>query len=380
MGTKTAGLDNAAQRRVEDILAEVTASGAECGVQVAAWFDGEPVVDAWAGSVDAAGERPMGPDTIIPAWSMGKGVVAALVAVLVDRGALAYDTPVARHWPEFGAAGKEGITLGHVLGHAAGLPHLPPDITVEQLLDLPAMADWLAAQPPHWEPGSAFGYHAWTYGILVAEILRRATGRSCDELLREELAEPLGIGDDLLFHIPEHLASRVADCEDGGWGALLDRMPPGAPFFVAAPPGVLPLAELANRSDFRSTVLPSNGYLTARAAARMYAALACGGELDGVRLLSGATLKTAATPQFSGVDRTMGGPGAMGYGFTVGDSRPSPVRPAGAFGHSGSGGTTGFADPAHRFSFAVVKNRMTVPGLDARLAAGIREALGITSG
>ncbi|MFE3942330.1 serine hydrolase domain-containing protein [Streptomyces sp. NPDC059118] len=371
--------DSPAQRRVEEVLAEVTGSGVEAGVQVAAWYDGELVVDAWAGTADAVEGRPMGPDTLVPAWSTGKGVAAALVAVLVDQGALAYDAPVARYWPRFGTAGKERITLGQVLGHMAGLPRLPADTTPERLLDLPVMADWIAGQRPQWEPGSAFGYHAWTYGVLLAEILRRATGRSCDQLLREELAGPLGIGDELLFHVPEHLASRVATCDDGGWAARLERMPPGAPFFDCVPHGVLPVAELGNRADFRRTALPANGVMTARGAARLYAVLACGGELEGVRLLSTETLKEATTGWVSGVDRVMGTTCTMGGGFVIGDSGPKPLRPAGGFGHSGSGGSTAFADPAHRFSFALVKNRMTVPGLDVRLADGIRTALGIAS-
>lgn len=371
--------DNPAQRRVEEVLAELTGSGVEVGVQVAAWRDGELVVDAWAGTADIAGGRPIGPDTLVPAWSTGKGVAAALVAVLVDQGVLAYDAPVARYWPRFGAAGKERITLGQVLGHMAGLPQLPADVTPERLLDLPAMADWIAGQRPRWEPGSAFGYHAWTYGVLLAEILRRATGRTCDQLLREELAGPLGSGDELLFHVPEQLASRVATCYDGGWAARLERMPPGAPFFDCVPHGVLPVAELGNRDDFRRTALPANGVMTARGVARLYAVLACGGELEGARLLSAATLKEATTGWASGVDRMMGTTCTMGGGFVIGDSGAKPVRPAGGFGHSGSGGSTAFADPAHRFSFALVKNRMTVPGLDARLASEIRTALGIAS-
>ncbi|MBB4795973.1 serine hydrolase domain-containing protein [Streptomyces nodosus] len=372
--------DSPAQRRVEEILAELTGSGVEAGVQVAAWCDGELVVDAWAGTADVAEERPMGPETLVPAWSTGKGVAAALVAVLVDQGVLAYDAPVARYWPRFAAEGKERVTLGHVLAHSAGLPQLPADVTPERLLDLPAMADWIAGQQPQWEPGSAFGYHAWTYGVLLAEILRRATGRTCDQLLRDELAGPLGIGDELLFHVPEHLTSRVATCYDGGWAARLERMPPGAPFFRCVPHGVLPVAELGNRDDFRRIALPANGIMTARGAARLYAALACGGELEGVRLLSAATLKEATTGWVSGVDRMMGTTCTMGGGFVIGDSGEKSVRPAGGFGHSGSGGSTAFADPAHRFSFALVKNRMTVPGLDARLTSEIRTALGIASG
>ncbi|MCX5388556.1 serine hydrolase [Streptomyces sp. NBC_00094] len=371
--------DNPAQRRVEAILAEVTGTGAETGIQVAAWLDGEVVVDAWAGAADVAEGRPMGPDTLIPAWSTGKGVAAALVAVLVDQGRLEYEAPVARYWPRFDAEGKGRVTLGQLLAHTAGLPQLPADVTPERLLDLPTMADWLAGQRPRWEPGSALGYHAWTYGVLLAEILHRATGRTCDQLLREELAGPLGIGDDLLFHVPEELAPRMATSYDGGWAARLRRMPADAPFFDCAPRGVLPVAELANRADFRRTALPANGIMTARGVARMYAALACDGELDGVRLISPATLRAATTGRASGADRMLGTSWTMGHGFVVGDSGAKPVRSPGGFGHSGSGGNTACADPAHRFSFAVVKNRMTVAGLDARLFGEVRAALGITN-
>ncbi|MFE5584096.1 serine hydrolase domain-containing protein [Kitasatospora sp. NPDC056531] len=371
--------DNPAQRRVEAILAELTGTGEETGVQVAAWLDGEVVVDARAGRADLAGGRPMGPDTLVPSWSTGKGVAAALVAVLVDRGVLAYEAPVARYWPEFGAAGKEFVTLGQVLDHTAGVPQLPTDVTPERLLDLPAVAAWLAGQRPRWEPGSAVGYHAWTYGVLLAEILRRATGRTCDQLLRDELAAPLGVSDELLFHVPDHLLPRLATCYDGGWAALLERMPAEAPFFAAVPRAVLPVAALANRADFRRTPLPANGIMTARAVARLYAALACGGELSGVRLLSEATLKEAATGRASGVDRTMGIPWTMGRGFVVGDASSPPVRPPSAFGHSGSGGSTAFADPAARFSFALIKNRMTAPGLDSRLVHEVRTALGLAA-
>ncbi|MEV8099213.1 serine hydrolase domain-containing protein [Kitasatospora sp. NPDC085879] len=371
--------DGPAQRRVEAVLAEVVGSGAETGVQVAAWLDGELVVDAWAGTADVAEGRPMGPDTLVPAWSTGKGVAAALVAVLVDRGALAYEAPVAQYWPQFGAAGKERVTLGQVLAHTAGLPQLPPDVTPERLHDLPAMADWLAGQSPRWEPGSRPGYHAWTYGLLLAEILRRATGRTCERLLREELAEPLGIGDELLFGVPDRLLPRVATCYDGGWAARLERMPE-EPFSVAVPRGVRPVAELANRADVRRTALPANGVMTARGAARMYAALACGGELEDVRLLSAKTLEAATTGWASGVDRILGVPVTMGRGFVVGDSRATPMRSAVAFGTSGSGGSAACADPANRFSFALVKNRMTVHGLDVRLIGEVRAALGLADG
>ncbi|MGP9022455.1 serine hydrolase domain-containing protein [Streptomyces sp. BR1] len=367
---------NAAQTRVQEILDELTASGEETGIQVAVHLDGELVVDAWSGLADTKSGRPMDGETLVPSWSTGKGVAAALVAVLVDKGVLDYDTPIAAHWPEFAANGKDRITLGQLLSHSAGLPQLPPDLTPEELFDIPAVGDWLAGQAPLWEPGTETGYHAWTYGILLAEILRRATGRTCDELLRDEIAAPLGIADSLLFAVPDRLADRLATCYDGGWAALLDRIPEGAPFFVCAPRQVLPVASLANRPDYRRAALPANGTMTARAASRMYAALACG-EIDGVRLLSDATLKAATTPRASGKDRSLGSELLKGYGFMLGGPGSLMRYPAGAFGTNGSGGTTACADPAHRFSFALIKNRMNVPGLDGRVLDEARVALGL---
>ncbi|MEU5432371.1 serine hydrolase domain-containing protein [Streptomyces sp. NPDC020719] len=367
---------NAAQTRVQEILDEVTGSGAETGVQVAVHLDGELVVDAWSGLADIESGRPMDGETLVPSWSTGKGVAATLVALLVDRGVLDYDAPIAAHWPEFAAHGKDRITLGQLLSHSAGLPQLPPDLTPEELFDIPAVGDWLAGQAPLWEPGTATGYHAWTYGILLAEILRRATGRTCDELLREEIAAPLGVADSLLFAVPDRLVDRLATCYEGGWAALLDTIPEDAAFFVCAPRNVLPVASLANRPDYRRAALPANGTMTARAVSRMYASLACGG-IDGVRLVCDATLKAATAPRASGVDRCLGRDILKGHGFMLGGAGSVMRFPDGAFGTNGSGGSTACADPAHRFSFALTKNRMTVPGLDGRLLDEARTALGL---
>ncbi|GAA1272782.1 serine hydrolase domain-containing protein [Kitasatospora nipponensis] len=390
----------AAQGRVQEILDEVTACGEETGVQVAAYLDGELVVDAWAGVADLASGRPLDGETLMPSWSTGKGVAAALVAVLVEREVLDYDAPLADSWPEFGCQGKQRITLGQVLSHSAGLPQLPAGCTPEQLLDLPALTAWLAAQPPRWEPGSSSGYHGWTYGVLLAELLRRATGRDCAQLLREEVAGPLGVADSLLFAVPDRLLPRLATCYDGGWAARLQGMPDGSPFFDFAPRPVLPVAELANRADFRRTALPANGTMTARAAARMYAALVgdgprTGGDPggdgpggdgpsgdgpSGGRLVSEATVRIATTPRTTGRDRLLGIPLAKGYGFMLSGGAGSPVRsPDGGFGTSGSGGSTACADPARRFSFALTKNRMSVNRLDERLVTEVRAALGLTT-
>lgn len=367
-----------AQDRIQAVLDELTGSGRELGVQVAAYRDGELVIDAWSGLADVATGRPMDGDTLIPSWSTGKGVAATLVAVLVDRGVLDYDTPVGAYWPEFAVNGKEHTTLGHVLSHSAGLPQLPPDVEPAGLLDVPAVAGWLARQAPLWEPGTASGYHAWTFGVLLAEILRRATGRTCDVLLRDELAGPLGIADSLLFGVPEHLLSRVATCVDGGWADWLARVPDGSPFLIPAPRAVLPTAEFANREDYLRTSLPANGTLTARAVARMYAALACDG-IDGVRPVSAETLRRATTVRASGTDRVFGFELAKGYGFMLRGGGTVVRSPDGGFGTNGSGGSTASADPAHRFSFAMLKNSMSRERIDKLLMGEVRDALGIAA-
>ncbi|WP_327071456.1 beta-lactamase family protein [Kitasatospora sp. NBC_01250] len=370
---------NPAQTRVQEILDELTVTGEETGIQVAAYLDGELVVDAWSGLADVASGALMEGETLVPSWSTGKGVAATLVAVLVDQRILDYDAPISSYWPEFGAQGKQQITLGQLLSHSAGVPQLRPDLSPEELLDPPTVAAWLAAQPPLWAPGTATGYHAWTFGVLLAEILHRSTGRSCEQLLRDELAAPLGVADTLLFSVPDQLLPRLATCYDGTWAARLAAMPDDSPFLVCAPRTVSPVAELANRADFRRTALPANSTLTARAAARMYAMLACG-EVDGVRLLSDAALKTATAPRTLGVDRILGLPIPKSYGFMLGGPGSGIRTGDQAFGMSGSGGSGAYADPLHRFSFALTKNRMAMNGTDERIVRAIHAALGIAAG
>ncbi|MFX0573651.1 serine hydrolase domain-containing protein [Nocardia nepalensis] len=145
-----------------------------------------------------------------------------MVAVLVERGVLDYAAPVTKYWPEFGTHGKESITVGHVLSHTAGLPYLPADITVEQFADVATVTAWLAEQRPEWEPGTATGYHGWTYGHLVAEIARRATSRPIDDVL-DEIATPLGIAGHLYFALPDGVPA--ATLYDGNWSAVLNYLP-----------------------------------------------------------------------------------------------------------------------------------------------------------
>lgn len=327
---------------VQQILDTAVEAGDEIGVQVAAYVDGEAVADASAG---------IGPRTLVHGYSIGKGVAATVVAVLVDRGQLAYDVPVAEYWPEFAARGKAAITVGHVLSHQAGLPYLPADLTPERLFDHASMAAVLAEREPEWPPGTVSAYHGWTFGILIAEIVRRATGRTIDDVLRDDVTTPLGIPGELLFSVPDDV--EVAPLHASTWETFLDALPPHAGMFRMAPRAVLPIAELANRRDYLRAGIPASGTATAHGLARMYAALLAG------ELVSPETLAVATTHRpIPGPDPIFAREVPKSYGFFVGDSGGT-IGGLRGFGSPGSGGSIGFADPSRGLAFAFMHTRCT---------------------
>jgi CubicO group peptidase (beta-lactamase class C family) len=169
----------------------------DVGASAAVFVDGEPVVDVWGGFADADRAIPWQRDTIVNVWSVTKTMTALCALILADRGELDLAAPVARYWPEFAAAGKDGVLVRHLLAHTAGLPSWDEPATAEDLYDWPAATARLAAQAPQWEPGTAAGYHSLTQGFLVGEVVRRITGHSLGEFLADEVAGPLGAD----FHI-----------------------------------------------------------------------------------------------------------------------------------------------------------------------------------
>ena len=199
-----------AQARVQAGIDHRVASGDEAGVQVAVVARSRVLVDAVSGSADPGRGRAVASDTLFWAASTAKGVASAVAHVLVERGELAYDLRAADVWPEFGANGKDGVTLEQVLLHTAGVPAPPYDTTAEQLCDWEHMCAVLAEARPWWEPGTRFGYHAKTFGFLLGEIVRRATGRTLPWWLREVVTVPLGIRDEVHFGVPEELVDRMA--------------------------------------------------------------------------------------------------------------------------------------------------------------------------
>ncbi len=363
------------QRRVQEAIDGIVASGAERGLQVAVYRHGEQIVDAVAGIADPATGRPITPDTPIYSYSVGKGATATIAYVLVERGLFGYDTPIAELWSEFGAHGKDRATVRHALTHTVGVPGIPADTTPEDLCDWEKMCATIADTKPWWEPGTKSAYHAYTFGYIIGEIVRRATGKPISRVLREEVAGPLGIADELFFGVPEAALGRLARLEDAeGSAEFLASLPDDSPFFKWAPRAVTPTAEFGNRADVLMADIPAGGKMSARAIARMYAALL--GEVDGVRLISPERLREVAAPAFSGVDAIMGIPVTWALGFSLGRPGADQAATQSVFGKGGVGGSFACADTATGVAFALTKNWLTADFSAAeQVAAIVTEAI-----
>lgn len=353
---------------------ELVAAGAEVGLQVAVIKDGQVVVDAVSGVADPRTGVPVTRDTLFWAASTAKGVASSVAHVLVEGGELDYDLRAAEVWPEFAAHGKDKVTLRHVLLHTAGVPGLPPDTTVEDLCDWDHTCAVLADAEPWWEPGTRFGYHAKTFGFLLGEILRRATGRTISALLRELVSGPLGVRDEVHFGVPSPLLRRVARQVPAD-GAAPSHPEPGSPLDRAMPRAILPDAAYANRSDALTADIPSDGTMTARGVARMYAALL--GHVDGVTLVSPRRLEAMAAVAFRGMDQVMGFPTTWAFGYSPARPGGGASRPGSTFGMVGMNGSAAYADIDSGVAVAVMRNRFATGDLTtvARIDSIVAETL-----
>jgi CubicO group peptidase (beta-lactamase class C family) len=346
------------QQQVQQAVDHLVESGAERGLQVAVYRGGEQVVDAVAGVDDPATGREVTAGTVFYNFSIVKGAAATLAHILAERGLFGYDTPVAELWPEFGAHGKQAVTVRQVLDHSAGVPGIPLDTTPEDLCDWDKMCAAIADAELWWEPGTKVGYHAYTFGYIVGELVRRATGKPISQVLREEVAGPLGVADELWFGMPASEHHRLARLEDApGAEEMAAAIPPDLPMFKAGPPTLLPTAQIGNRTDILEADIPAGGKTSARAIARMYAALL--DEVDGVRLLPPERLREATAVSSSGTDQVFGMPSAWALGYSVGLLGSTPQDSPTAFGVGGAGGSFAFGDTATGIAFAFTKNRLT---------------------
>lgn len=347
--------------RVQGLINSFVESGAEVGLQVAAYIDGELVIDAWAGIANEASGQRVDGDTLFTSWSTTKGFVATCLHILADRGEVDYDMPIAHYWPEFAANGKATITVRHALTHTAGIPQMPAGVTPEMMTDWTAMCSAIASHTPLWPPGTQVGYHAWTFGWILGEIIRRVAGQPFAQFAQEALCQPLGITD-FYVGIPDAVEPRIAPVRQ-----TLDPLADVAPddLTLQIMPPQVTSDVVVNRPDIRRASIPGGGgIMNARAIARHYAMLASDGQLDGVRILSPARIDIIRTCQTEHIAGLFGTPSRFGLGYGLGGAAQEGADVAmgqggGEFGHGGNGGSLGFADPARKLSFGLTKNLMT---------------------
>lgn len=370
-------------RKVREVFEENFRDRKEVGASVALTVDGKSVVDLWGGYADKNRTKQWTRDTIVNVYSTTKGLTAICAHRLVDEGRLDLDAPVAKYWPEFAQAGKAKLPVRYLLSHRAGLPAVRAPLEVEDLFNWNTMCSALAATEPWWEPGTKHGYHALTFGFLVGEVVRRITGKSLGTYFRDELAIPLGL-----------------DCHIGLDASHDDRVasmipspppPPDAPNIFAEvlknPESVTakafnnPAAMMrpeygANSRIWRGAELPAaNGHTTARALARLYGALAIGGEVDGVRVLKPSGIARCYDEQSYGPDEVLFLTTRFSLGFMMSQPGAALGPNAHSFGHPGAGGSLGFADPDAKVGFGYTMNQMAAGILiDPRATALIEAA------
>ena len=366
--------------KVVEALAEELSTGAEVGAAIAIDVDGESVLDIWGGHVDASKTVEWGEDTIINVWSSTKTVTSLAALMVADRGVLDLDAPVATYWPEFAANGKENVLVRHLLSHTSGVAGWQDPMTVEDLYDFEKAASRLAAQAPWWEPGNASGYHALNFGHLIGELIRRTTGMTLKDFVRDEIAGPLGAD----FQI----GARPED-----YGRIAQLIPP-PPFDIPfdALPGDNPMrktlanpspdAEVAHTAAWREADLGAvNGHGNARSLARMLSPVSLGGTANGVELLSAHTIARIFDVQSHGPDQVLGVPIKFGIGYALPTPEAVPFLPPDekVCFWGGWGGSMVLINPDRRTTAAYVMNKMGLGTLGnertARYAKLIYEAI-----
>ncbi len=347
---------------VREAFAALFDNPQERGAALCIQIGGETVVDLWAGTADKDGAQAWHSDTILNLFSCTKTFTAVTALQLVAEGKLALDVPVAQYWPEFAAAGKQSITLRHLLSHQAGLSALRDLLPPEALYDWPRMTAALAAETPWWSPGTGHGYAAITYGWLVGELLRRADHRGPGESIMARVARPLGLDfhvglPDEEFHRVAHIARGKGNVGDEAAQRLLQvtmREPEAmATRAFTNPPSVL---TSTNKPEWRRMEQPAaNGHGNARSLAGFYAGL-----LDG-SLLEPELLAELTREHSLGMDKTLMTPTRFGLGCMLDQPKVANATfglGAGAFGHPGAGGSVGFADPEHDVAVGFAVNTL----------------------
>jgi CubicO group peptidase (beta-lactamase class C family) len=361
---------------VRDAFAENFRRHGDKGASLGVYVDGEAKVDLWGGTADVSTGRPWTQDSVSIVYSATKGATAILAWLLAQRGLLDFDAPVTRYWPEFAGGGKAGVPVRYLFTHQAGLPYLDQRLTRAEVLEGSRIVEVLEQEVPAWEPGTAHGYHALTYGWLAGALIAKATGATLGEVFQAEIAKPLGLD----FHIglPAQDIPRVAPLVDmpppdpHALDAITDpaqrdllmalgaaALDPESGFSRAlSTNGALPTPDATAWNDprvYQAEMPAANGISNGRALARLYAATVS--EVDGTRLLTAGTAEAARAEQVNGPDRTLIVPSRFATGFQL-PAPGSPQLSPDSFGHQGAGGALGFADVRHRVGFGYVQNQL----------------------
>ena len=345
----TVKMDPQALRVVEEVFNSQIENGLHPGAALAVYRHGQLVLDLYGGVADYATGRPVTEDTLFVLYSSVKPFAAAVIYVLMDRGLISLDEPVAKYWPEFAQNGKAGVTVRHILSHRGGFPLTPPELTWDKWSDWEFVMRAVEKAPTVSEPGTVLAYHPLNYGWVCGELVRRIDGRPFNQFLREEVTGPLGMND-FYVGLPPSLEGRVAKIyamEDVDSAGL--NMVPNIPHLV----------DTWNRPEVHQAVIPSaNGIGTARDLARFYAMMVGGGTLDGVQILKPETIKEVTQLQAQGIDANFGNFLRLCLGMALGDpsygfSRTVDRR---TYGHAGAGTSVGWGDPDSGLAFAFVPN------------------------
>jgi CubicO group peptidase (beta-lactamase class C family) len=349
---------------VSEMFQRSLASRDDLGGSVAITIDGELVVDLWGGTCPGS-DLPWERETIANVWSISKPMTSMAVLVLADQHGIDLDDPVARYWPAFGQAGKADVRISDVMAHASGVAGWDHALVVRDLYDHEKLAALLELQVPWWPPGLTAGYHAFTHGTILGELVRRVSGVSLGSFLAQTITEPLGAD----FHIG------LAERHDVRVTGLVLPPPLSAdtwtpPFAIATRANPALTGAEPEEAAWRRAEIPSaNGHGNARSVALVQAVLACGGELGGRRYFSETLARRVLLPRASGHDQVLGAPftWALGYALPDHDNPTSPSRAAGFWG--GMGGSHLLVDQEHRMTMSYVMNRMNnvLPGHDPRV-------------
>ena len=369
--------------KVADALADEIAKGEELGASIALDIDGESVVDIWGGHADRAKTVPWDEDTIVNFFSCTKTLTALAALIAIDRGLVDAFTPVAKYWPEFADNGKQDIEVRHLLAHTSGVSGWEPPFGVEDIYDWDKAIGHLARQAPWWSPGTASGYHAVNYGHLAGEVIRRATGKTLKEFVRDEIAVPLGA--DVQIGARDEDFGRIAELiPPPPLDIPLDAMPPDHPMiktFASFPPDANGAAIAETAAWRRADIGAANGHGNARALARALSPITLGGRVNGTQLLSRETIDLIFDEQSNGVDVVLMIPLRFGIGFGLPCPESVPAIPEGRICFWGGwGGSMAIMDLDRRATATYVMNKMG-PGTTGtertnRYANLIYEALG----